>query len=86
MSINSLQTHLTMWEQQVDQESVFYRKQMLCETMSGNPVPVLTITAKPKIYNKEQVEQLSKCSLFLTIAEKTRNKLNNLVSVVYFLQ
>ena len=49
-----------MWEQQIDQETVFFRKQALCETMSGNPVPVLTITAKPKIYNKEQVEQLSK--------------------------
>ena len=28
--------------------------------MSGNPVPVLTISAKPKVYNKKQVEQLSK--------------------------
>ena len=28
--------------------------------MSGNPVPVLTSTAKPKVYNREQVEQLSK--------------------------
>ena len=28
--------------------------------MSGNPVPVLTITAKPKVYKREQVEQLSK--------------------------
>ena len=28
--------------------------------MSGNPDPVLTITAKPKVYNKKQVEQLSK--------------------------
>ena len=26
--------------------------------MSGNPDPVLTITAKPKVYNREQVEQL----------------------------
>ena len=28
--------------------------------MRGNPVPVLTITVKPKVYNREQVEQLSK--------------------------
>ena len=28
--------------------------------MSYNPVPVLIITAKPKVYNREQVEQLSK--------------------------
>ena len=28
--------------------------------MSGNPVPVLTIIAKPKVYNREQVEHLSK--------------------------
>ena len=28
--------------------------------MSGNPDPVLTIPAKPKVYNRDQVEKLSK--------------------------
>lgn len=53
----TLQTHLVQWEQAVDCEQVYFRTQTLCETMSGNPVHVLTITARPKTDSREAIEE-----------------------------
>jgi hypothetical protein len=53
-----VQTHLSQWEGQVDQNQVFYRHQTLCETISGNSVPLLTITAQPRGSQREDVEEL----------------------------
>ncbi|KAL4227460.1 Cytosolic carboxypeptidase 1 [Mactra antiquata] len=53
---STLQSHLDIWEQTVDCEHVYFRRQTLCDTLSGNPVPVLTITARPKSESRENVE------------------------------
>ncbi|CAN7988837.1 unnamed protein product, partial [Ixodes hexagonus] len=41
------QAHLHSWLHSHDVSSIFFRRQELCKTTSGNPVPVLTLTAKP---------------------------------------
>ena len=56
------QTHLYQWEGQVDHSQVFFRNQSLCETLAGNPVPLLTITAQPRSSQREDVEELCKLS------------------------
>ncbi len=43
-----VQTHLHQVEQRLDESSIFYRKQTLCETLAGNDVPLLTITSQPE--------------------------------------
>ncbi|KAL3865591.1 hypothetical protein ACJMK2_042966 [Sinanodonta woodiana] len=62
-----LQTHLQLHQSNHDPSQIFFRKQILCHTMSGNPVPVLTITAKPKSNSREHVEELrSRPYIFLS--------------------
>lgn len=66
-SYTTLRTHLYQWEMQVDQNQVFFRNQTLCETLSGNPVPLLTITAQPQGGLREDVEDLwSRPYIFLS--------------------
>jgi len=48
-----------MWDQSVDHDQVFFRRQTLCETLAGNPVPVLTITQRPKTDSRESIEEFS---------------------------
>ena len=52
-----MQTHLYQWEGQVDGSQVFYRHQELCETLGGNPVPLLTITSQPRSSQRQDVEE-----------------------------
>lgn len=54
------QTHIHLWDRSVDHSQIFFRNQILCHTINGNSVPVLTITAQPKSYSKDHVEELSK--------------------------
>ena len=42
----------------MDHGQVFFRHQNLCETLAGNPTPVLTITAQPRSSQREDVEEL----------------------------
>ncbi|CAN8029653.1 unnamed protein product [Ixodes persulcatus] len=42
-----LKAHLHCWMHSHDTSSIFFQRQELCKTTSGNPVPVLTLTAKP---------------------------------------
>lgn len=42
---STLRTHLKSWEEGYDPNQVCYKHQTLCETLSGNPVPLITITA-----------------------------------------
>ncbi|KAM7286208.1 cytosolic carboxypeptidase 1 isoform X3, partial [Ixodes scapularis] len=42
-----LKAHLHCWMHSHDASSIFFQRQELCKTTSGNPVPVLTLTAKP---------------------------------------
>ena len=54
------QTHIHLWDRTVDHSQVFFRNQTLCTTISGNPVPVLTITAQPKSYSRDSIEEFRK--------------------------
>ncbi|KAL8577865.1 hypothetical protein ACOMHN_018670 [Nucella lapillus] len=63
----TLRAHLYQWEGQVDQSQVFFRHQELCETLAGNPVPLLTITAQPRGSQRQDVEELwSRPYIFLS--------------------
>ncbi|XP_052795258.1 cytosolic carboxypeptidase 1-like [Mya arenaria] len=66
-TFSTLQTHLTLWDQTVDRDAVFFRRQTLCETLAGNPVPVVTITAQPRTDSREDIEEFkSRPYIFLS--------------------
>ncbi|KAG8197180.1 hypothetical protein JTE90_011338 [Oedothorax gibbosus] len=46
-TFTTLQTHLYCWANSYDTTSIYFKKDELCKTLSGNSVPLLTITAKP---------------------------------------
>ena len=56
----SFQANISKFEEQIDRDSIYFRNQSLCETIAGNPVPVLTITSYPHSYDREGLEQFSK--------------------------
>ncbi|KAK3098121.1 hypothetical protein FSP39_016346 [Pinctada imbricata] len=63
----TLQTHLYQCERSLDHNQIFFRRQSLCQTLMGNDVPVLTITARPKSSSKDHVEELrSRPYIFLS--------------------
>ncbi|XP_051776799.1 cytosolic carboxypeptidase 4 isoform X1 [Erpetoichthys calabaricus] len=53
----ALQTQLQLLKQSLDPEMVFFRHQTLCNTLNGNPCPVITITACPRSQNRNNVQQ-----------------------------
>ncbi|KAG2471192.1 CBPC4 carboxypeptidase, partial [Polypterus senegalus] len=53
----ALQTQLQLLKQSLDPEMVFFRHQTLCNTLNGNPCPVITITACPRSQNWNNVQQ-----------------------------
>lgn len=66
-SYTTLQTHIHVWDRSVDHSQIFFRNQTLCQTINGNNVPVLTITAQPKSYSRDHVEELrSRPYIFLS--------------------
>ena len=42
------QVHLHRWERTIFDDSIYWRNDHLCETLSGNSVPFITITSKPR--------------------------------------
>lgn len=42
-----LKAHLNLWLNACNRSTTFLEHQELCETMAGNPVPLLTVTAQP---------------------------------------
>ncbi|XP_064653277.1 cytosolic carboxypeptidase 1-like isoform X2 [Lineus longissimus] len=52
-----LQTHIYKWENGIDASNIYFRNQSLCDTLSGNSVPVLTITSYPQSNSAESLEQ-----------------------------
>ncbi|XP_076102521.1 cytosolic carboxypeptidase 1-like isoform X2 [Mytilus galloprovincialis] len=63
----TLQTHIQIWDRSTDHSQIFFRNQTFCQTISGNNVPVLTVTAQPKSYSRENVEELrSRPYIFLS--------------------
>ncbi|KAI1889776.1 hypothetical protein AGOR_G00166410 [Albula goreensis] len=55
---SALQTHLQILEQSVDPRKVFFRQQNLCNTLAGNPCPLVTITACPPSRSWSHLYQL----------------------------
>ncbi|XP_030643627.1 cytosolic carboxypeptidase 4 [Chanos chanos] len=55
---SALQSHLQLLEQSVNPRKVFFRKQNLCSTLSGNPCPLVTITACPTSRAWKHLHQL----------------------------
>ncbi|MGH0160402.1 UNVERIFIED_CONTAM: hypothetical protein FKN15_059208 [Acipenser sinensis] len=44
---SALQMHLQCLQRTLDPLKVFFQQQTLCETLAGNPCPIITITAQP---------------------------------------
>lgn len=57
--------HLQKLESAHNPQQIYFRRDVLCETLSGNSCPLVTITAMPESSYYEHVCQFSK-SLFLT--------------------
>ncbi|KAL2093489.1 hypothetical protein ACEWY4_010801 [Coilia grayii] len=55
---SSLQAHLQMLQRSVDPRKVFFRQQNLCNTLAGNPCPLITITACPTSRSWKSLYQL----------------------------
>ncbi|XP_051004697.1 cytosolic carboxypeptidase 4 [Acomys russatus] len=54
---STLMTHLEMLERSIDPRQVYFRQDVLCQTLGGNPCPLVTITAFPESNNSEHLER-----------------------------
>ncbi|KAM6119333.1 LOW QUALITY PROTEIN: cytosolic carboxypeptidase 4 [Pterocles gutturalis] len=54
---STMMSHLDTLEQNRNPKKVYWRQQMLCQTLGGNPCPLLTITAMPDSKKGEDLEQ-----------------------------
>nr|XP_023669821.1 cytosolic carboxypeptidase 4-like [Paramormyrops kingsleyae] len=52
------QTHLQMLQRSLDPRKVFFQQQNLCNTLAGNPCPLVTITACPPSRRWNDLQQL----------------------------
>lgn len=58
-SVSSLlQTHLDVLEKSVNPKQVYFRQEVLCQTLGGNSCPLVTITAMPESNSAGHLEQL----------------------------
>ncbi|CAH1796187.1 unnamed protein product [Owenia fusiformis] len=64
---STLQANLFKWSNIYDKQSIYYRQQTLTHTLTGNPVPLLTITAYPTSQDQEGLDQFrSRPYIFLS--------------------
>ncbi|XP_067411757.1 cytosolic carboxypeptidase 4 [Emydura macquarii macquarii] len=54
---SALMSHLEILEETRSPEKVYYRQQTLCQTLGGNPCPLLTVTAMPESKSRDDLEQ-----------------------------
>ncbi|KAL1774134.1 cytosolic carboxypeptidase 4, partial [Sigmodon hispidus] len=54
---STLMTHLEILERSIDPRQVYFRKDSLCQTLGGNPCPLVTITAFPESNSTKHLEQ-----------------------------
>ncbi|XP_059952108.1 cytosolic carboxypeptidase 4 [Mesoplodon densirostris] len=54
----ALMTHLDVLEKSVNPKQVYFRQEVLCQTLGGNSCPLVTITAMPESNNTDHLEQL----------------------------
>ncbi|KAM5172866.1 cytosolic carboxypeptidase 4 [Mantella aurantiaca] len=55
---SALMSHLQLLEHRSNPQRVYFKQQTLCDTLGGNPCPIITITAKPKSKSKNHKEEL----------------------------
>ncbi|XP_067931710.1 cytosolic carboxypeptidase 1-like [Watersipora subatra] len=64
---STLQCQLLQWQRNVDGSPIYFKNQVLCQSLGGNDVNVLTITDYPSSKSKEAIEQFrNKPYIFLT--------------------
>ncbi|NXD14947.1 CBPC4 carboxypeptidase, partial [Nothocercus nigrocapillus] len=54
---SAMMSHLDILEQNRNPKKVYWRQQTLCQTLGGNPCPLLTITAMPESKKRDDLEQ-----------------------------
>ncbi|XP_025929006.1 cytosolic carboxypeptidase 4 [Apteryx rowi] len=54
---STMMSHLDILEQNRNPKKVYWRQQTLCQTLGGNPCPLLTITAMPESKKRDDLEQ-----------------------------
>ncbi|NXL91953.1 CBPC4 carboxypeptidase, partial [Alectura lathami] len=54
---SAMMSHLDILEQNRNPRKVYWRQQTLCQTLGGNPCPLLTITAMPESKRGDDLEQ-----------------------------
>ncbi|XP_057576702.1 cytosolic carboxypeptidase 4 [Hippopotamus amphibius kiboko] len=52
-----LMTHLDILEKSVNPKQVYFRQEVLCQTLGGNSCPLVTITAMPESNSADHLEQ-----------------------------
>ncbi|NWV34480.1 CBPC4 carboxypeptidase, partial [Grantiella picta] len=64
---STMMSHLDILERNRNPKKVYWRQQTLCQTLGGNPCPLLTITAMPESKNRDDLEQFcNRPYVFLT--------------------
>ncbi|XP_045416410.1 cytosolic carboxypeptidase 4 [Lemur catta] len=53
----ALMTHLDILEKSVNPKQVYFRQEVLCQTLGGNLCPLVTITAMPESSSTDHLEQ-----------------------------
>ncbi|XP_014644156.1 PREDICTED: cytosolic carboxypeptidase 4 [Ceratotherium simum simum] len=56
----ALMTHLDILEKSVNPKQVYFRQEVLCQTLGGNSCPLVTITAMPESNSADHLEQFRK--------------------------
>ncbi|XP_008850570.2 cytosolic carboxypeptidase 4 [Nannospalax galili] len=57
-TFSTLMTHLDILEKCINPRQVYFRQDVLCQTLGGNPCPLVTITAMPESNSTNHLEQL----------------------------
>uniref|UniRef100_A0A8C6DUS8 tubulin-glutamate carboxypeptidase n=1 Tax=Moschus moschiferus TaxID=68415 RepID=A0A8C6DUS8_MOSMO len=54
---SALMTHLDILEKSVNRKQVYFRQEVLCQTLGGNSCPLVTVTAMPESNSADHLEQ-----------------------------
>ncbi|XP_027777803.2 cytosolic carboxypeptidase 4 isoform X1 [Marmota flaviventris] len=54
---SALMTHLDILEKSINPRQIYFRQEVLCHTLGGNPCPLVTITAMPESSSTDHLEQ-----------------------------
>ncbi|KAM4675926.1 cytosolic carboxypeptidase 4 [Discoglossus pictus] len=55
---STLMSHLQLIEKQYNSEKIYFKNQTLCQTLGGNPCPLITITAMPVSKNRSHIQEI----------------------------